>query len=343
MKEIAIYGTGSWGNMLYNMLTGLSVQISCFLKTTPKDGETYKDIKVISAEELFRQNERAIVVIAIKDKQAVRQIYDNLLEIGLKKNQVIVLNNTIYSYILDNASAMQTGGGYYCPCCESSVIDFAPYNSVKSEAFENYKIIGGGYREHAICPICNCSDRNRWQKYVLENFTDISHTECNVLHIAPEKDINRWVSHNGKCDYYSGDIALGNANHRVDLTDIQFKEDFFDYIIANHVLEHIENIDLAFSEIRRVLKPDGKLIVSFPICMDVITKEDKTISRPEDRLREFGQSDHVRLFGNDYKEYIEKYGFNVEVKSPKDCLADDMIKKYGLIKDDIMLICSILK
>lgn len=343
MKEIAIYGTGIWGNRLYDMLTGLGVQISCFLKTMPKDGEICKDIIVISAEELFKQNERAIVVIAIKDRSTVEQIYHNLLEIGFKRNQVIVLNNTIYSHILDNIMVRQTGGGYYCPCCDSSVVDFAPYGSVKSEAFEKYKIISGGYREHAICPICNCSDRVRWQKYVLENFTDISRAECNVLHIAPEEGIYRWISRNGKCDYYLGDIDLGKADHRVDLTDIQFKDRFFDYIIANHVLEHIENIDLAFAEIRRVLKPDGKLIVSFPICMDIKTKEDKTITNPEDRLREFGQTDHVRLFGYDYKDYIENYGFKVEVKSPKDCLADDVIKKYGLIKDDIMLICSSAK
>lgn len=341
MKEIAIYGTGVWGNNLYDWLKELDIEISCFLKTVPKDNETFHGLPVLSPKDFFKQKDEVIVIIAIKNRQTVRQIYNSLLNIGFKKNQIINLNNTIYGFILDKVSVKYNcDGGFYCNCCENSVNDFLPYEPMKSEAFNNYRIIGGGYREHAICPICKGIDRHRWQKYVLNKYTDIYQADCNVLHIAPEDHLSGWIRLNSKCDYYMGDIELGKTDHRVDLTDIQFKDQFFDYVIANHVLEHIENLSSAFTEIKRVLKPNGKLIVSFPVCMDIKTKEDKSIVKPEDRLREFGQSDHVRLFGNDYKEYIEKHGFKVEVKSPEDCLTKDMIEKYGLIKDDILLICG---
>ena len=60
----------------------------------------------------------------------------------------------------------------------------------------------------------------------------------------------------------------------------------------------------------------------------------------EERLEQFGQKDHVRLFGYDYKIYIEKYGFDVRALSPKNILEEAIIKKYGLIKGDVILICS---
>ena len=345
MREIAVYGTGVCGNKIYNYLSELGVKISCFIKSTPVKNETFHNIPVLLAEEVIKYNNEIIVIIAIEDKQTIIQIYHRLLELGFDEKQIINLNSSIYNFILANAvynaKQIHNEGEYFCNCCNNNVLEFLPKEFEKSKIYEKYHIIGGGYRAHSICPICEASDRNRWQKYVLENFTDIIQKECNVLHIAPEEHIYKLISLNTKCDYYLGDILRGKTDHKVDLTDIQFKDDFFDYIIANHVLEHIENLDLAFAEIKRVLKSTGKLIISFPICMDIKTKEDKSITKPEDRLIEYGQSDHVRLFGSDYKEYIEKRNFKVEVMSPQNMLTADVIKKYGMIENDVILICSI--
>lgn len=41
-----------------------------------------------------------------------------------------------------------------------------------------------------------------------------------------------------------------------------FKDNFFDVIISNQVIEHVENTDHFFSEIHRVLKPNGCAIIS---------------------------------------------------------------------------------
>ena len=38
----------------------------------------------------------------------------------------------------------------------------------------------------------------------------------------------------------------------------------FDIILCNHVLEHIPNIDKALSELKRILKPQGILILNVP-------------------------------------------------------------------------------
>lgn len=48
----------------------------------------------------------------------------------------------------------------------------------------------------------------------------------------------------------------------VDAQEIPFDDKSFDVVIANNMLYHTSNIDLAFSEIHRILKPDGILYAS---------------------------------------------------------------------------------
>lgn len=45
---------------------------------------------------------------------------------------------------------------------------------------------------------------------------------------------------------------------------LPFKDDEFDIVISNHVIEHVENQKLHLSEIRRVLKPDGCVYFATP-------------------------------------------------------------------------------
>lgn len=78
----------------------------------------------------------------------------------------------------------------------------------------------------------------------------------------------------------------------------------FDFVICNHTIEHIHNLSLAISEMLRVLKPNGQFIVSFPVADTPNTIEGDFTDSPETRLKNFGQIDHVRLFGKDYKKFF---------------------------------------
>ncbi len=44
---------------------------------------------------------------------------------------------------------------------------------------------------------------------------------------------------------------------KIDILDIPFEKDTFDLIIANSMLYHVKDIDLALSEVKRVLKKEG--------------------------------------------------------------------------------------
>ena len=67
-------------------------------------------------------------------------------------------------------------------------------------------------------------------------------------------------------EYISGDLnPLMNCDIRLDITDMNFEDNFFDVIICNHVLEHVEDDRKIMSELFRVLKLAGEAILQVPI------------------------------------------------------------------------------
>jgi len=62
-------------------------------------------------------------------------------------------------------------------------------------------------------------------------------------------------------------IKSGNPECKAvvaDITAIPFKSGVFQYVICSEVLEHVENDKLALSEMSRVLRKGGKLVLTFP-------------------------------------------------------------------------------
>ena len=70
------------------------------------------------------------------------------------------------------------------------------------------------------------------------------------------------------------------------------------------------------------------------------TFEDPSVITPEDRERVFGQRDHVRIYGLDYKDRLEHVGFSVKVDDYIKQMSDDVVRKYGLMKDENIYFCS---
>ena len=125
-------------------------------------------------------------------------------------------------------------------------------------------------------------------------------------------------------EYISGDLnALMNCDIILDITDMNFEDNFFDVIICNHVLEHVKDGRKAMSELFRVLKPKGFAILQVPISKNAKeTFEDFSITTPKGREKYFGQKDHVRIYGNeDYKKILESVGFKLDVYDIKNDLS----------------------
>lgn len=138
------------------------------------------------------------------------------------------------------------------------------------------------------------------RKKILPAFGE--HQKPRILHIAPEAGVARVLRSLGG-DYLSGDIEPGKAMATVDLTRLQFGPESFDFVFLSHVLEHIADDRRAIAEVHRILSPRGLAFVEVPVLARA-TYEDWSLTTGEERTREFGQADHVRLCGLDYVERL---------------------------------------
>ena len=219
-----------------------------------------------------------------------------------------------------------------CTICRKR--SYFTYYGCNSPIFEKYNMSGGGYRENVTCQNCGANDRVRYIDYIITKYTNIYTGKNSILHIAPEKGIEKKIRENKNCDYITGDLDPNLAEVQVDVTNMQFKDKSFDYIIMNHVFEHIKGEDKAVSEIKRCLKDDGKLFFSFPVNLDEKTFEDLSLTSVEDRINYYGQPDHVRLYGYDYIERFERFGLKITEYVAGNIMSEKMIKKYNVQKND---------
>jgi SAM-dependent methyltransferase len=133
---------------------------------------------------------------------------------------------------------------------------------------------------------------------------------CDVLHFAPdgiEDFLSARAKRYVKCDYLPSDATTD----KIDIEDINYADGSFDLIICSHVLEHVD-CNKSLRELYRILRPKGRALLLFPIVEGWSeTFEDPSIVLPQDRLRYFGQKDHVRIFGCDVRDRIKSFDFDL--------------------------------
>jgi ubiquinone/menaquinone biosynthesis C-methylase UbiE len=116
---------------------------------------------------------------------------------------------------------------------------------------------------------------------------------------------------------------------RMDITKIELADNVFDVIYCSHVLEHVVEDRQALREFYRVLKPNGWAILLVPVTVDR-TLEDPTIVSPEERLRVYGQDDHVRRYGPDFVDRVREAGFHVRTIQVSDLYGPADATRMGL-------------
>ncbi len=85
-------------------------------------------------------------------------------------------------------------------------------------------------------------------------------------------------------------------------------------------------------EFYRVLKNDGWALLTVPITAEV-TFEDPSITDPGERLRLFGQDDHVRRYGKDFIDRLREAGFHVTVITVDDLVQEEDKIRMGLARE----------
>lgn len=222
-----------------------------------------------------------------------------------------------------------------CPFCRYEGEDFIPFG-VRSPAFTQHRIVGGGYRTHAVCPRCGSTDRERLVFCFLKRHTDVFGGTKRVLHVAPER-VLRTLLEIVVPEYLSIDIRPNVAMRIADICSLPFDSGSFDVIICNHVLEHVQDDTKALSEIYRVLSSNGIAVLQVPIALDVPHTLEAQLSSPEEREAIYGQSDHMRLYGADYPQRLMQAGFRVVTYDPSDPRHEsesDLPRKHSLLHNE---------
>ncbi len=232
-------------------------------------------------------------------------------------------------------------GAATCPMCGTVADVFLPYG-VKAP------------RPDCRCPGCNSLERHRlvWLFFGLHTdlFDDLrtgtgtdrgtTGPVRSLLHIAPEPPMEDRLTQLPHLRYLSADLEPGKAMVEMDITAIDRPDDTFDVIYASHVLEHIPDDVQAMRELRRVLKPDGWAVLEVPMHGPT-TREDPTVTDPEERTRRFGQHDHVRMYGHDgeYERRLRAAGFDVTVVALTDELGPAAARRFRLRPGEDVYLC----
>ena len=205
------------------------------------------------------------------------------------------------------------------------------------------KFLPYGYnniRDNALSPGSLSLERHRLLWLYLQNETQIFKKKYKVLHVAPEQAFYKKFIKLNNLDYVTFDMNSPIAKIKGDICNLPFSENQFDFILCNHVLEHVNDDIAAMLELFRVLKKNGVAILQVPIDLTKNkTYEDSTITDKKERMKAFGQYDHVRIYGKDYFERLEKSGFKVEKNFYSKNFSDEEIYKYGINKNEIIPIC----
>lgn len=207
----------------------------------------------------------------------------------------------------EHVSADETGQ-VICPCCGGRFTQFLP--------------AGWRKRPNRQCPGCGSRERHRALWLYLLNRTDIATTKLRVLHFSPMHVLRELLSSLPNLQYITSDLTARDVSLNMDITDLLLKDESVDVVLCVHVLEHVRDDRRAMSEILRVLKPGGWAIMQTPVDRSrQHTLEDPAVTDPRERERLFGQHDHVRSYGRDYWERLERTGFRVTV--------DDYLRRLG--------------
>ena len=250
-------------------------------------------------------------------------------------NLVKIVLNTIPRKLLTRLSFLLKpiikiylyGNKYTDPIDGSSFRKFLPYGYNK-------------VRKNALSPSTFSLERHRLLWLYLQNETDFFEKKMKVLHFAPEAAFLKKFKKLKNISYDTIDLDSPLADIKADICDLPIKNDSYDFILCNHVLEHIVDDKKAMKELYRVLKKGGTGIFQVPLNMSYKqTYEDFTITDPKERNKAFGQYDHVRVYGMDFFERLKNVGFKVEKCEYTSKLSEEEKIKYCLPKKEIIPVC----
>tara|TARA_R100001369_G_scaffold21881_3_gene39752 strand:+ start:57352 stop:58119 length:768 start_codon:yes stop_codon:yes gene_type:complete len=206
------------------------------------------------------------------------------------------------------------------------------------------KFLPYGYedqRENVLSPSTLSLERHRLLWLYLKNESAIFSAPLKLLHFAPEQAFYKRFRKMKNLEYTTTDLNSPLADVKADICNLPFDDNSFDFILCNHVLEHIPDDTKAMKELYRILRPGGTAILQIPQDLQrANTFEDNSITSRKERAKIFGQYDHVRVYGRDYFEKLRSIGFKVEEVDYTKTLSASEIDTFRLEQGEIIPVCT---
>ncbi|KAI9031410.1 S-adenosyl-L-methionine-dependent methyltransferase [Hyaloraphidium curvatum] len=193
-------------------------------------------------------------------------------------------------------------GAYLCPC------------SCKTATADEMKDFNGGRKR--VCPDSSM-ERHRFSCAFVSTAGTLRSEPKRILYVAPHGVVVKHL----RARFPGAEIVTGfkrvkgsyappgKNNLDLDVTDMhQIADASVDFLICEHVLEHVPDDRKAMRELRRVLAPGGTALLSAPVRHDNATRENIPGAVP---VRDYGQEDHLRWYGLDFFARLEEAGFKV--------------------------------
>ncbi len=241
------------------------------------------------------------------------------------------------------------GFGVKCPLCNSMIRNYLPLDKKYSIDIAINGIIYGvnDYEtlntKNFMCPVCGADDRTRlYVLYLKEKLKESNKTNkiFQLLHFAPERPLQQILKKYQFIKYRSADLYMNEVDDKVDITNMNiYADNTFDIIICSHVLEHIIDVNKAISELYRIMKHGSWAIIMAPVLPELPEDyENETIVSPEDRLKFFGQDDHVRVFSK--KGFVNKLKNNGFIVNDLgiEYFGKDSFVKYNITSKSVLYI-----
>ena len=225
---------------------------------------------------------------------------------------------------------------------QSDVLHFCPVCNQARDTFAN----GPGGRPNARCDLCQSLERHRYLALLLESFRDDIVSSQHLLEIAPTPSVTRLLRGISGGTYVGVDVDPSADGRRVqviaDLCMAPFPDGIFDTSVCFHVFEHIPNDVVAMREYARLLAPKGIGFIQNPWRAGSRTDEDPSAPTDE-RIRRFGQADHVRMYGSDFEDRLRFVGLRPRRLMPESVVRDDLIDVMGIQRNvPIWVVCGAL-
>jgi len=189
-------------------------------------------------------------------------------------------------------------------------------------------------RPRARCNVCGTLERHRLLYLYLQRKTNFFHERLDVLHFSPAPGLVRAFKQQANLYYVTSEYDRP-ADLQLDLTQLDLPDESWDVILCYHVFEHIPADRKGMSEMFRVLRPGGWAVVQVPVREEPETLEDPNVTTAEERIRLYGQDDHVRYYGwKDFADRLEQAGFEVSIERFGRELSAAEIEEYRLDPDE---------